>query len=195
MLSLHETLRLNNEGTALYNANEPSRAGQKLHTSLLGARSLIQQSHPPSADQGSTRCYPDRLSETERCFKDRNGFFLYLRSMVFEEPDSKETSLETLSPVYYAGIVFNLPILHHKHWTEVGSSVFLNKAVVFYQAVLEIIQKTTGHGFYNNPTSMLLVFAANNNLAQIELKRGRVKSFNRRLQYISQFLYSSRVEF
>ena len=191
MLSLYETLRLNNEGAALYNANEPTRAAEKLHTSLLGARSLIQ--HRYATAHQAVRCYPNTSSPLEYCGKDRNGFFLYLRAMIFKEPVSTEKSMIAPSPVYFAGILFNLAILHHQHWTRVGSSVVLNKATVFYQAVLEILQ---GAGdLRNDSTAVLLAFVANNNLAQIELEMGDVHSFNQRLQYIHQFFYSSHTDF
>ncbi|CAJ1945985.1 unnamed protein product [Cylindrotheca closterium] len=192
MLSLDETLRLNNEGVALFRANEPSRAAEKLHSSLIGARSLIHRGtaaadHPNAPDLLQSYC--EESQHHDCCSKDRNEFFLFLRAFAFRGvPEQQGGSTQAALCVYSAGILFNLAILHHKHWMKDGSPAFLDKAVVFYHTVLQIIQ---ANGAYEHiPTLLLLVLVTCNNLAQIELEKGMVENVNQHLRYMTGILYT-----
>ncbi|CAJ1945986.1 unnamed protein product [Cylindrotheca closterium] len=196
MLSLDETLRLNNEGVALFQANEPSRAAEKLHSSLIGARSLIHRRAQADQEISSNPNAPHLLQccATSRtracCSKDRNEFFLYLRAFAFrEEPEGEGRSMQALS-VYSAGILFNLAILYHTRWMKNGSPSLLDKAAVFYSTLLQIIQ--ANDGFEHNPELLLLAFVTCNNLAQIELERGMVEDFNQHLRYMTRILYTTK---
>lgn len=181
-MSLHEALELNNEGVALFNAGEPSRAIEKLQSSLLQARSLIQIPSSEGIDPGTDAiCLLSGSQYVQiNSIKDRNEYFICLRALAFKEPDSGERSLQAL-PVYCAAILFNLAILHHKHWMENGSSTLVSKAEAFYEAVLQIIQVSQ----VQNSTCLFLTLGALNNLAQIDLEKGLVTRFNQRLQYMS----------
>lgn len=189
MLSLDETLRLNSEGAALFNADEPSAAVEKLHSSLLGARSLIHQTTPGGGNpNGPCLLHSDDESPRYGCSgKDKNGFFLFFRALTFKEPEEQGSTPEL--SVYCAGILFNLAIVHHKHGMKDGSSVLLDKATFFYRTVLEILQGNIG--LQHHPTFLLLAFATHNNLVQIELENGVVENVNQRLQYMTRLLHAA----
>mmetsp|Transcript_5913 Transcript_5913/g.14021 ORF Transcript_5913/g.14021 Transcript_5913/m.14021 type:complete len:225 (-) Transcript_5913:72-746(-) len=193
MISLNETLRLNNEGVALFNADEPSRAAEKLHSSLMAARSLIHRQGVISGNPTDGKCLLQHECYEESrkhacCSKDGNGYFLFLRALVFREPEP-QASTQALS-VYCAGILFNLAILHHKHWLKDGSSVYLDDAAVFYRTVLQIVKGNDG--LQHNPTLLLLAYTTHNNLAQIELEKGMVQRVNQRLHYMTGFLHTTK---
>ena len=195
MLSLDETLRLNNEGVALFHANEIARAAEKLHSSFLGARSLINRG---TAAQGissipnwpyNLKCCEESRNHTF-CSNDRNEFFLCFRAFSFRGELGREQeggSTQALS-VYCAGILFNLAILHHKHGMNDGSPAFLDKAAAFYRTALEIIEANTDL-FEQDPTLLLLAFITHNNLAQLELENGMVDKVNQRLHCMAGILY------
>mmetsp|Transcript_5912 Transcript_5912/g.14020 ORF Transcript_5912/g.14020 Transcript_5912/m.14020 type:complete len:230 (-) Transcript_5912:68-757(-) len=198
MISLNETLRLNNEGVALFNADEPSRAAEKLHSSLMGARSLIHRqginSGNPTDEKCLLQCYEESRKHAS-CSKDGNGYFLFLRALVFREPEPQastdEASTQALS-VCCAGILFNLAVLHHKYWLKDGSSAYLDDAAVFYRTVLQIIKGNNVGLQQRNPTLLLLAYATHNNLAQIELEKGMVQRVNQRLHYMTGFLHTTK---
>lgn len=192
MLSLEETLRLNNEAVALFNTNEPLRAFEKLHSSLLGARSLILQ----TTSLGINHHNPNRPNllqfgeESPRIqSEDQNGYFLFLRALAFRESEEQRGSRQALC-VYSAGILFNLAILYHRRWMNDGSSSILDKAAVLYRSILNILHGNFGRPQLD-PTALLLTYVTYNNLVQIELENGMVENVNLGLSGMTQILHDA----
>ncbi|KAL3929722.1 MAG: hypothetical protein SGBAC_012088 [Bacillariaceae sp.] len=188
MLSLEEILSLNNEAVALFNAYEPLRAFEKLHSSLLGARSLILQTTPLGINHnnpnGSNLLQNGEESPRIQS-EDRNGYFLFLRALAFREPEERQGSRQALC-VYSAGILFNLAILYHRRWMNDGSSSILDKAAVLYRSILNILRGNFGSQV--DPTALLLAYVTYNNLVQIELENGMVENVNQGLSEMTQIL-------
>jgi hypothetical protein len=193
MISLHETLKLNNEAVALFNSNEPIRAARNYYKSLCIARELMmsvhQQPHPKSIRNASTKlgcCHSSPPDDNQR--EPQDSFFLYQNALIFQESSCSQTQ-EALA-VYCAGILFNTGLLHHKSGLANGKAGSMFRAQQLYESSLELLGGID-LSFYNTTTTLLIVISCTNNLAQIELEKGMFQEVSQRFHIIMSILQGS----
>jgi hypothetical protein len=193
MISLHETLKLNNEAVAFFNSNEPIRAARNYYKSLCIARELMsvppQQPHPESIRNSSTKlgcCHSSSPDGNQRDPQDT--FFLYQNALIFQESSCSQTR-EALA-VYCAGILFNTALLHHKSGLATGKAGSMGRAQQLYESSLQLLGGID-MSFYNTTTTLLIVISCTNNLAHIELEKGMFQEVSQKFKFIMSILQGS----
>ncbi|CAJ1931297.1 unnamed protein product [Cylindrotheca closterium] len=200
MMSLQETLNLNNKAVALYHSNDIGGAAKTYYASLCLAKELLQSTAPlqESVNHRAPTPFATTLPQHE-CFHTstevsssipmQEKFFVYQSALVLQEAPSfvgVEHRVQSMN-IYCAGILFNTAILHHQKSIKTGISAFMHRAEQLYQASLQLIVGLPR----SNDTVALIAFAATNNLAQIEFEKGLVMQASERLRFLVHLLRSS----
>ncbi|CAJ1947843.1 unnamed protein product [Cylindrotheca closterium] len=166
MISLQDTLKLNNYAVALYQSGDITQASKAFSPKSHSTTST------PTVDP-----------------------FVYQSLLILRESQAASSSLPhdemQLMTLYCACILFNTAILHHQESIKTGSSACLDRAAQLYEASIRLVGKfPTTVASFNNNTISLLALAASNNLAQIEFQKGLLDQASTRLQVLKHLIQS-----
>lgn len=195
MISLQETLKLNNQAVALFNSNEMTQAASQYYKSLCIARQLMntipQQTscsgsiNTNQSTNGKSGCFraSSRGSSSQKDTYDK--YFLYQRAIIFEDANTS-ISARTLT-VYCAGILFNTALLHHQSALASGRSCSLFRAEQLYEASLQLLGGMELSLF--DKSIRFIAIASTNNLALIKFEKGLLPDASQNFHFLSSLLH------
>lgn len=176
---------LNNQGVASLERNAHGEAVLQFVECLLIGKELsktMPQFCDVSVPEDSLRCCGSSIL-SKGCTED--NLFLYQSPLLLSEKCCSTN--QTAIRVYTSVVVFNLALLHHHLGAITGKTRSLAKAEQLYKTSIEILSELNPLTYHE--TTLLIVMAANNNLAQIDLERGMVLTVNGRFRYMSRILH------
>ncbi|CAJ1947951.1 unnamed protein product [Cylindrotheca closterium] len=197
MISLQDTLQLNNQAVALYQLDDLPLAAKALYESLRVLKQLMKGYYLDDdviAAAMNTAPQHECLHTTApkaRCdASTQNEPFVYQSALILQESPASSTQDMTQAKmtIYCAGVAFNTAILHHQQAFKTGRSASLHRAAKLYECCLQLVGQFIHAG--SNNTVSLITMAATNNLAQIELEKGLLGQACRRLQFLKALIQS-----
>ncbi|CAJ1947839.1 unnamed protein product [Cylindrotheca closterium] len=205
MISLRDTLKLNNQAAALFHSENFPQAEIAYNESLCFFKIILEESHYQDVGMASTaslpqhECLHSMSAHKSRCkiSSHHGGSFVYQSPLILNElpssslhPTSRSTSVQAMI-IYCAAVVFNTAILHHQESIKTGSSVCLDRAAELYEASIRLVGKFPTTVASSNKTISLIAMAASNNLAQIEFQKGLLDQACKRLQVLKHLMTQS----
>lgn len=193
MISLQDTLTLNNRAVELFNSNDIREAVKTYHHSLCTVRALLacpQHSSPTTIANAPPQRerFHHAVKPTENLRTRADELFLYQNTLILQEAPVSTSQNDALR-VYCAAILFNTAILYHLISKQTGNSAAMNKAEELYKSSLQFLQGLSPN---SNDTVILLIVVNQNNLALIQLEKGLVIEAGQRLQFLSHLFHTIR---
>ncbi|CAJ1947837.1 unnamed protein product [Cylindrotheca closterium] len=219
MISLQDTLKLNNHAVALYHSDNLPQAASAYYESLCFFNRLLQESYHcqdivgitantttvpqheclhnivVSVASSKTCCYGDDDDGDTRIISagstQSHEPFVYQSPLILKElpPFMPLQNMQAMT-IYCASILFNTAILHHQDSFKTGNSASLDRAAQLYEASLHLVGKFRATVLGPNKTVSLIAMAASNNLAQIEFEKGMLDQACKRLQFLKHLIQS-----
>eukprot|EP00980_Cylindrotheca_fusiformis_P007180 scaffold1513_cov141-Cylindrotheca_fusiformis.AAC.7 len=187
----HELVRqlcaLNNQGVISLESNSPEKADPEFVQCLRVCNELSRafprpKRGTPASPDSLIRCRSSLLSPSQNSPSDK--FFIFQSALNLPEKSSPPD--ETSVRVYSAVVVFNLALTHHHVGIKTRKSSSLIKAEQLYGTSIQMLHGLNPLSF--SGTTLLIVTAANNNMAQIALENGLIMDVSRRFCLVGQAL-------
>ncbi|CAJ1947841.1 unnamed protein product [Cylindrotheca closterium] len=204
MISLQDTLKLNNQAVELYHSDDFAQAAKAYYKSLCSMNKILKGCYDhadvmvlaanstSAPQQECLHCTSFNTTTTHHHHhQHQEEPFLYQRPIVLQESAGASESLCTMQAmtIYCSGVLLNTAILHHQEAILTGSSASVDRAAKLYEASLHLVGKFHVYSG-SNKTVSLIVMAASNNLAQIELQKGILDQACKRLQVLKSLIRS-----
>lgn len=191
MMSLQDTLTLNNRAVELFHRHDIREAVKNYHYSLCALRDLTGIAEDATITQAPPQreCFHRSLQPLESLPAGGNKLYLYQNTLILQDTASSSQNPPRAVRTCGGAVLFNTAILYHQIFIETGNSVSMNKAQELYQSSLQFLG---GLSLNSNDTVALLIIANQNNLAMIELEKGFVMEAAERLRYLSHLFHTIR---